>query len=111
MQMRIFSLPHSLAVVLVSALTNAACGAEYDDAPVLDDVSAHDAVDTVDDAVDIVDDADDVVDDGFDVVAGRELFLHAWSRGDPRSRGGDGLGPLFNASSCVACHSQGGVGG
>ena len=25
--------------------------------------------------------------------------------------GGDGLGPAFNASSCVECHNQGGVGG
>ena len=25
--------------------------------------------------------------------------------------GGDGLGPVFNASSCVECHNQGGVGG
>ena len=24
---------------------------------------------------------------------------------------GDGLGPLFNADSCIACHAQGGVGG
>ncbi|MDC6679389.1 hypothetical protein OEZ78_28405, partial [Leclercia adecarboxylata] len=24
---------------------------------------------------------------------------------------GDGLGPVFNAKSCVACHFQGGVGG
>jgi len=30
---------------------------------------------------------------------------------DPLSHGGDGLGPMFNATSCAACHNQGGVGG
>src|SRR5580698_2165204 len=43
--------------------------------------------------------------------AGRELFLHEWTPGDPLANGGDGLGPVFNASSCVACHQNGGVGG
>ena len=43
--------------------------------------------------------------------AGRELFLHEWTPGDPLAAGGDGLGPVFNASSCVACHQNGGVGG
>lgn len=42
---------------------------------------------------------------------GRELFTREWVPGDERSHGGDGLGPLFNESSCVACHNQGGVGG
>src|SRR5690242_13063692 len=45
------------------------------------------------------------------VEKGRELFLREWTPGDPRSHGGDGLGPVFNDSSCVACHNQGGVGG
>ena len=27
------------------------------------------------------------------------------------ARDGDGIGPVFNAKSCVACHFQGGVGG
>ena len=27
------------------------------------------------------------------------------------AHGGDGLGPVFNDSSCVACHNQGGIGG
>lgn len=44
-------------------------------------------------------------------VDGRELFVREWVPGDKRSHGGDGLGPLFNESSCVACHNQGGVGG
>lgn len=43
--------------------------------------------------------------------AGRELFVHEWTSGDPLANGGDGLGPVFNANSCLACHRQGGVGG
>ncbi len=42
--------------------------------------------------------------------AGRELFEHEWQPNDPLAHG-DGLGPVFNAKSCVACHFQGGVGG
>ncbi len=42
---------------------------------------------------------------------GRELFLREWMPDDSRSHGGDGLGPVFNDSSCVACHNLGGVGG
>ncbi|MGQ0635698.1 MAG: di-heme oxidoredictase family protein [Planctomycetaceae bacterium] len=53
------------------------------------------------------------------VASGRTLFLHQWQPNDPlRASGdalvasaGDGLGPVFNARSCVACHFQGGVGG
>ena len=41
---------------------------------------------------------------------GRALFEHEWGPRDPLAHG-DGLGPVFNARSCVACHSQGGVGG
>lgn len=41
---------------------------------------------------------------------GQELFSHAWTAHDPLA-GGDGLGPVFNASSCAACHFQGGLGG
>ncbi len=42
---------------------------------------------------------------------GRALFLKAWEPGVPSPHGGDGLGPRFNARSCVACHSLGGPGG
>ncbi len=42
--------------------------------------------------------------------AGRELFVRQWTSHDPQAHG-DGLGPVFNANSCVACHFQGGVGG
>ena len=46
-----------------------------------------------------------------DLDAGREIFVREWLPGDSRSKGGDGLGPVFNDSSCVACHNQGGIGG
>jgi mono/diheme cytochrome c family protein len=43
-------------------------------------------------------------------AAGRVLFEHEWQPYDPIAKG-DGLGPVFNGQSCVACHFQGGVGG
>jgi CxxC motif-containing protein (DUF1111 family) len=43
--------------------------------------------------------------------AGEELFQHEWTTKDPLAGGGDGLGPVFNAASCTACHHKGGVGG
>jgi len=43
--------------------------------------------------------------------AGEVLFKHEWKPRDPLSASGDGLGPVFNATSCVACHNQGGIGG
>lgn len=55
--------------------------------------------------------ADDL--DQAAVEAGRKLFIHEWKENDPlaRANGGDGLGPVYNANSCVACHKQGGLGG
>ncbi len=44
-------------------------------------------------------------------IDGAEIFTREWIPGDQRSHGGDGLGPVFNDSSCVACHNQGGTGG
>lgn len=44
------------------------------------------------------------------VARGARLFTQEWQSHNPGPRG-DGLGPLFNASSCVACHRQGGIGG
>jgi CxxC motif-containing protein (DUF1111 family) len=44
-------------------------------------------------------------------IDGRELFLRSWEPGDLRAAGGDGLGPVFNDVSCVACHALGGPGG
>ncbi len=45
-----------------------------------------------------------------EIAEGRELFEHEWTPNDPLARG-DGLGPVFNAKSCAACHFQGGLGG
>jgi CxxC motif-containing protein (DUF1111 family) len=45
------------------------------------------------------------------VKSGEILFKHEWKVKDPLANGGDGLGPVFNATSCVKCHEQGGVGG
>jgi CxxC motif-containing protein (DUF1111 family) len=42
---------------------------------------------------------------------GRELFVKTWELGTHSPTGGDGLGPLYNEQSCVACHHLGGVGG
>lgn len=47
----------------------------------------------------------------MDKDSGRELFTREWLPDDPRSANGDGLGPVFNDTSCAACHNQGGVGG
>jgi len=44
-------------------------------------------------------------------ASGRALFERQWVPNDPASPGGDGLGPMYNADSCAACHSQGGIGG
>jgi len=45
------------------------------------------------------------------VAVGYELFNREWLPNDSRSHGGDGLGPVYNDSSCVACHNSGGSGG
>ena len=42
---------------------------------------------------------------------GAQFFQHTWKAGQPASPGGDGLGPVHNDVSCVACHNQGGLGG
>jgi CxxC motif-containing protein (DUF1111 family) len=43
--------------------------------------------------------------------AGQALFTHVWKVKDALTPAGDGLGPVFNANSCAACHNQGGIGG
>jgi CxxC motif-containing protein (DUF1111 family) len=43
--------------------------------------------------------------------AGEVLFHHVWQPKDSLSPEGDGLGPVFNDTSCVACHNQAGAGG
>ncbi|MEL6346867.1 MAG: di-heme oxidoredictase family protein [Myxococcota bacterium] len=48
-------------------------------------------------------------DTGASLVAeGAALFHRVWAPNDPRSIDGDGLGPMYNADSCVACHVGGG---
>ena len=43
---------------------------------------------------------------------GRELFVRDWSKPESKpAPNGDGLGPMYNDVSCVACHAQGGTGG
>ena len=46
-----------------------------------------------------------------EMALGRDLFDRRWRPDDPRCHGGDGLGPVFNATSCLDCHRQGGPGG
>ncbi len=46
-----------------------------------------------------------------DLMRGAELFAREWLPGDSKGPGGDGLGPVFNETSCIACHHQGGTGG
>ncbi len=41
---------------------------------------------------------------------GQMLFARVWQVDDSQAKG-DGLGPLFNERSCVACHFLGGMGG
>jgi len=45
------------------------------------------------------------------VAVGSETFHREWIPDDPRGHGGDGLGPSYNDTSCVACHNSGGSGG
>jgi CxxC motif-containing protein (DUF1111 family) len=42
---------------------------------------------------------------------GEALFNRSWVSNDIECLPGDGLGPMHNATSCVACHWQGEVGG
>ncbi len=44
-------------------------------------------------------------------VRGEVLFAKDWVPDDLRSHSGDGLGPVYNETSCVACHLQGAPGG
>jgi RNA polymerase sigma factor (sigma-70 family) len=46
-----------------------------------------------------------------DEARGSMLFAKEWTPDDPMSSGGDGLGPVYNDTSCVACHGLGAPGG
>ncbi|TWT66491.1 di-heme oxidoredictase family protein [Allorhodopirellula solitaria] len=45
-----------------------------------------------------------------EIAGGAQLFTQEWQPHNS-ALGGDGLGPLFNATSCATCHQQGGIGG
>jgi CxxC motif-containing protein (DUF1111 family) len=45
------------------------------------------------------------------LARGADLFAREWLPDDSKGARGDGLGPLYNETSCVACHHQGGPGG
>lgn len=42
---------------------------------------------------------------------GEKLFRHVWENHDLVAGPGDGLGPMYNERSCIACHYLGGAGG
>jgi CxxC motif-containing protein (DUF1111 family) len=44
------------------------------------------------------------------LAEGEALFVRSWEPWDTRA-GGDGLGPMYNDTSCLACHARGGAGG
>lgn len=46
-----------------------------------------------------------------ELARGEMLFAKEWSPNDPMSPNGDGLGPVYNETSCVACHGLGAPGG
>ncbi|MDV7340240.1 di-heme oxidoredictase family protein [Terasakiella sp. A23] len=46
----------------------------------------------------------------LDFALGKALFDRPWSSAPASTQATDGLGPLFNARSCVACHPKGGRG-
>jgi RNA polymerase sigma factor (sigma-70 family) len=46
-----------------------------------------------------------------EVARGEALFAKEWVPNDPVCRAGDGLGPVYNDTSCVACHGLGAPGG
>ena len=46
---------------------------------------------------------------GFDVMLGRALFDRAWIPAPASTKSADGLGPLFSARSCSACHGLRGL--
>ena len=46
-----------------------------------------------------------------ELTRGEMLFAKEWVPNDPLCRDGDGLGPVYNDTSCVACHGLGAPGG
>ncbi|HQS10001.1 MAG: thiol oxidoreductase [Rhizobiales bacterium 24-66-13] len=48
--------------------------------------------------------------DGLDIAVGKAVFDRPWVPAPSSTRGNDGLGPLFDARSCSACHPKDGRG-
>ncbi|MGB0683699.1 MAG: di-heme oxidoredictase family protein [Magnetovibrionaceae bacterium] len=48
--------------------------------------------------------------DGLDYALGKALFDRIWTSSPASTQATDGLGPLFNARSCAACHPKAGRG-
>ena len=46
----------------------------------------------------------------LDFALGKALFDRPWTSAPASTQATDGLGPLFNARSCVACHPKAGRG-
>ena len=46
--------------------------------------------------------------DGLEAYVGRSFFENPWVAAPSSTTARDGLGPLFNAHSCAACHPRGG---
>ena len=46
-----------------------------------------------------------------DSPQGEQLFRREWLPAGARDHGADGLGPVYNETSCLTCHNQGGSGG
>lgn len=49
--------------------------------------------------------------DGLEAAVGKALFEREWAPAPASTRTTDGLGPLYNARSCAACHPKGGRAG
>ena len=49
-------------------------------------------------------------DTSMDFAVGKALFDRNWTPAPASTDATDGLGPLFNARSCAACHRNGGRG-
>ena len=47
--------------------------------------------------------------DGLDIHAGKALFERRWIASPSSTSSANGLGPLFNATSCDGCHKAGGA--
>ncbi|MEP9365727.1 di-heme oxidoredictase family protein [Xanthobacter sp. VNH20] len=48
--------------------------------------------------------------DGLDIAVGKAVFDRPWVPAPSSTRGNDGLGPLFDARACSACHPKDGRG-